>query len=92
MVLRHMEIHLLTGASLGLGKTLLSASYILFLTCLLTSVLNPQSPLLQVLEPKPTLSRIENETRDPVDEKKTKKKNTFIRLFLTPLWLFPPFD
>ena len=51
MILRHMEINRLTGASLGFGKTLLSSSYKLFLTSILTSVLNPQAPLLQVLEP-----------------------------------------
>ena len=36
MVLRHMEIHRLTGASLGFGKTLLSVSFNLFLTSILT--------------------------------------------------------
>ena len=62
MVLRHEEIHRLTGASLGVGKTLLSASYNLFLTSILTSLFNPQAPLLQMLEPEPTPARIEDET------------------------------
>ena len=53
MILRHMEINRLTGASLGFGKTLLSASYNLFMTSILTSVFNPQAPLLQALEPEP---------------------------------------
>ena len=44
MVLRHMEIHRRTGASLGFGKTLLRASCKLFLTSILTSVFNPQAP------------------------------------------------
>ena len=35
MTLRHMEINRLTGASLGFGKTLLSASYKLFMTSIL---------------------------------------------------------
>ena len=43
MILRRMEIHRVTDASLGFGKTLLSASYGLFLTSILTSVFNPQS-------------------------------------------------
>ena len=38
LILRHMEIYRVTGASLGFGKTLLSASYNLFLTSILTSV------------------------------------------------------
>ena len=67
MILRHMEINHLTVASLGFGKTLLSASYNLFLTSILTSVFNPQVPLLQALEPEPMPTRIEDETRDPAD-------------------------
>ena len=68
MILRHMEINRLTSASLGFGKTLLSASYNLFLTSILTSVFNFQAPLLQALELEPTPARIEEEIRDPVDE------------------------
>ena len=63
-----MEINRLTGASLGFGKTLLSASYNLFLTSILTSVFNLQAPLLHALELEPTHKRIEDETRDPADE------------------------
>ena len=59
-ILRHMEINRFTGASLGFGKTLLSASYILFLTSILTSVFNPQAPFLQALEPEPKPTRIED--------------------------------
>ena len=77
MILRHMEINRLTGASLGLGKTLLSASYNLFLTSILTSVFNPQAPLLQALESEPTLTRIKDETRDPADENKKKEEHLF---------------
>ena len=74
MILRHLEINRLTGASLGFGKTLLSASCNLFLTYTLTSLFNPQAPILQALEPKPTPTRIEDETRDPADEKKKKEE------------------
>ena len=70
MILRYMEIHRLTGASLEFGKTLLSASHNLFLTSILTSVFNYQAPLLQVLEPEPTFTRIEDEIKDPVDDHK----------------------
>ena len=67
MILSHMEINRLTGASLGLGKTLLSASYNLFMTSILTSVFNPQAPLLQALEPEPMHTGIEDETKNPAD-------------------------
>ena len=90
MILRYMEINRLTGASLGFGKTLPSASYNLFLTSILTSVFNPQAPLLHALEPEPMPTRLEDETRDPADENK-KKENTCFRLFTAPLRLFPQF-
>ena len=77
MILRHMEINCLTGASLGFGKSLLSASYNLFLTSILTSIFNPQAPLLQALEPEPTPTRIEDETRDPADENKKKEEHFY---------------
>ena len=75
VTLRHMEIIRLTGASLGFGKTLLSACYNSFLTSILTSVFNPQAPLLQALEPEPTPTRIEDENRDPADENKKKEEH-----------------
>ena len=68
-----MKINRLTVTSLGFGKTLLSASFSLFLTSILTSMFNPQAPLLQALEPEPRPTRVEDETTDPVDENKKKK-------------------
>ena len=55
----------LTGASLGFGKTLLSASYNLFLTSILTSVFKSRAPLPPALELEPTTTRIEDEIGDP---------------------------
>ena len=77
MILRHMEINRLTGASLGFGKTLLSASYNLFLTSILTSVFNPQAPLLQALELEPMPTRFEDETRDPADGNRKKEEHLY---------------
>ena len=65
-----MEINRPTGASLGFGRTLLNSSYSLFLKSILTSVFNPQAPLLQALELESTPTRREHETRDPADENK----------------------
>ena len=78
MILRHEETNRLTGASLGFGKTLLSASYNLFLRSILTSVFNPQAPLLQALEPEPRPARVEDETRDPVAEIKKKEEHLYL--------------
>ena len=70
-----MEINRLTGESLGSGKTLLSASYNLFLTCILTSVFKHQAPFLQTLELEEPRTRREDETRDPVDENKKNEEH-----------------
>ena len=72
-----MEINRLIGASLGFGKAHLSASHKIFITSALTSVFNPQAPLLQALETEPTLARIKNETRDPVDENRRNEEHIY---------------
>ena len=89
VILRHMEINRLTGASLGFGMKLLSASYILFLTSIPTSVFNPQGPLLQALEPEPTPTRTEDETTDPIDENK-KKEELFYTIVHCPTTALSP--
>ena len=76
-ILRHMENNRLTDASVGFGKTLLSASYNLFLTSILTSVFNPQALLLEAFEPEPIATRKEDETRDPADENKKKEEHLY---------------
>ena len=76
MILRHVEINPLTGASLAFGKTILSASYI-FLTSILTSVFNHQAPLLQALDSEPTPTRIEDDTTDLADENKKKEEHLY---------------
>ena len=50
MVIRHLDVSRMTGASLGFGKTLLSASYNIFLMSVLTSMYDPRSPTLAAVE------------------------------------------
>ena len=50
MVIRHLEMTKMTGASLGFGKTLLSASYNIFLISVLTSMHDPRAPTLVAVE------------------------------------------
>ena len=59
MVIRHLEITKMTGASLGFGKTLLSASYKIFLMSVLTSMYDPREPTLAAVEEerKPSVMR-----------------------------------
>ena len=50
MVIRHLEITKITGASLWFSKTLLSASYNIFLKSVLTSMFDPRAPTLSAVE------------------------------------------
>ena len=77
MVIRHLEITKMTGASLGFGKTLLIASYNIFLMSVLTSMYDPRAPtLVGVHEERKTLCN-EEELHDMREDNK-KRKNTSI--------------
>ena len=49
-VLRHLEITIMTSASLGFGKIVLSASFDIFLMSVLTSMYDPGAPPLAAVE------------------------------------------
>ena len=55
MVIRHLERTKTTGASLGFGKTLLSASCNIFLMSVLTSIYDPRAPTLAAVEERKIL-------------------------------------
>ena len=80
MVIRHIEITKMTGASLGFGKTLPSTSYNIFLMSVLTSMYDPRAPTLAAVEEgRKTLC---NELHDiRVD---TKKKEEQIYPLMSP--------
>ena len=79
----------MTGAPLGFGKTLLSASYNIFLTSVMTSLYNPQASGLASDGPKKVHPRVNIELYEMRED--AKKKNIFTR-WLTPLhWGFLPF-
>ena len=77
MVIRHLEISRMTGASLGFGKTLLSASYNIFLTSVLTSMYDPRAPpLAAVDEERKTLCN-EEELHDMRNTPKKKEEHIY---------------
>ena len=85
MVIRHLEITKRTGASLGFGKTLLRASYNIFLISVLTSMYDPRtSTLAAVEEERKTLCK-EEELVDMRDD--TKKKGEDIYTVMSPTQL-----
>ena len=72
----------MTGASLGFGKILLSASYNIFLMYVLTSMYDPRSPTpAAVKQERKTLCN-EEELRDLRDD--TKKEKERIYLVMSP--------
>ena len=82
MVIRHLEISRMTGASLGFGKTLLSASYNIFLTSVLTSMYDPRAPpLAMVDEERRTLCQ-EDELHNMKED--TTKKEEHIYPVMSP--------
>ena len=67
----------MTGASLGFGKTLLSASYNIFLMSVLTSMYDPRAPrLAAVEEERKTFCSVE-ELYDIRDDTKTKEEHIY---------------
>ena len=73
MVIRLLEITKMTDASLGFGKTLLSASYNIFLMSVLTSMYDPRAPTLAAVEEERKTLCNEEELHDMGDDNKKKK-------------------
>ena len=76
MEIRHLEISKMTSASLGFGKTLLSASYNIFLMSDLTSMYDPRAPTLAAVKEERKTLCIEEELHDMRDD--TRKKDGHI--------------
>ena len=74
-VIRHLEISRMTGASLGFGKTLLSASYNTFLTSVLTSMYDPRAPTLAVVDEERRTLYQEDKLHNMKDDIKKKEEH-----------------
>ena len=77
MIIRHMEINRMTGASLGFGKTLLSASYNIFLTSVMTSMYNPQANGFTSSASKNADLRVDKELYEMREEAKKKEEHLY---------------
>ena len=77
MVIRHLEITKMTGASLGFGKTLLSASYNIFLMSVLSSMYDPRAPTLAAVEEERKTVCHEEELHDMREDNKKKEEHTY---------------
>ena len=70
LVLRYFEIQRMTGRTLGFTKTLLSASYHLFFTSVLTSIFTPRAPFEESIEHKITNTETNVDETEPQEIKK----------------------
>ena len=77
MVIRHLEITKMTGASLGFGKNLLSASYNILLMSVLTSMYDPRAPPLAAVEEERKTFCNEEELTDIRDDTKKKEEHYY---------------
>ena len=77
MVIRHLEISKMTGATLGFGKTLLDASYNIFFTSVLTSMYDPRAPPLVAVEQERKTLCHEEELHDIRDDIKKKEEHIY---------------
>ena len=77
MVTSHLEISKMTGASLGFGKTVLSASYNIFLTSVLTSMYDPRAPPLVAVEQERKTFCHEEDLHDKRDDIKKKEEHIY---------------
>ena len=77
MVIRHLEISKMTGASLGFGKTLLNASYNIFLMSVLISKYDPRATTLAVVEEERKTLYSEEELTDMRNDTKIKEEHIY---------------
>ena len=77
MVIRHLEKPKMTGASLGIGKTLLSVSYNIFLMSFLTSMDDPRAPILTSVEEERKTLCNEEELIDIRKDTKKKEEHAY---------------
>ena len=77
MVIGHLEISKMPGASLGFGRTLLNASYNTFLTSVLTSMYDPRALPLAAVEYERKTFYHEEELHDMRNDTKKKEKHIY---------------
>ena len=95
MVIHQLEITKITGASLGFGKTLLSASYNIFVMSVLTSIYDPRAPTLSAVEEERKTLSNQEESNDMRKDSKKKEEQlnpavnpAHYHQFATPIPLF----
>ena len=89
MIMRYMEKDKITGSTLGFDKTLLSASYIVFLTTVLTSMYNPRAPAVTAVEHMEVGRCVENDMHEVKKDAKKKEEYLYLAMSMVTLPLSP---
>ena len=89
MIVGYMEIDKLTSSTLGFGKTLLSASYNIFLTSVLTSMYNPRAPALTAADHMDMSPCVETDMHEVKDDAKKKEEHLYPAMGTVTLPLSP---
>ena len=89
MIVRYMEIDKITGSTLGFGKTLLSSSYNLFLTSVLTSMYNPRAPALTAVDHMDVYPCVERDMHEVKEDAKKKEEHLYPAISTVTLPLSP---
>ena len=89
LIVRYMEINKITGSSLGFGKTLLSASYNIFLTNVLTSMYSPRAPAKTAVEQMKVGPCVENDLHEVREDAKKKEEHLYPAMSTVTLPLSP---
>ena len=84
MVIKHKEFNKLTGASFRFGKTLLSASYNIFMTSVLTSVFDPHAPSLAAIEQNKINPKLRVELKEMRTEEDPNKRDEHLYPIMNP--------
>ena len=89
VIVRYMEKDKLTGSTLGFGKTLLSASYTIFLRTVLTSMYNPRASALTAVEHMDVGPCVENDIHEVKEDAKKKEEHLYPAMSTVTLPLSP---
>ena len=89
MIVRYMEKDKLTGSTLGFGKTLLSASYNIFLTSVPTTMYNPRAPAQTAVEHMDVSPCVGNDMHEAKEDAKKKEEHLYPGMSTVTLPLSP---
>ena len=84
-----MEIDRVIASTLGFGNNLLSASYNIFITTVLTSMYNPRAPVQAAVEHMEVGLCVENGTHEVKKDAKKKKEHLYPAMSTVTLPLPP---